>query len=218
MPITTITINSNSYSLVAIPGYPGPADVEIGMNDAVSVNRSPFSGVEQALLWASGDFWDATITLPSMTAAIAGPWEGFLGELRGRANVFQLVDPRRIAPLGSGQGQPVVAAGTGLNLTGTTALSTRGWRVSTSRLLLRGDRFQVGYRLYMVCEDVASDGSGNATITVWPSLRESPADGTALILAKPAGLFRLAQNRRTLQSSANRGKLTTLSLPCVEAR
>jgi hypothetical protein len=63
---------------------------------------------------------------------------------------------------------------------------------------------------------VNSDSSGDATLAIWPSLRETPADGTALQLANPQGLFRLSSNRRPVQASPTR--LTTFSLRAVEAR
>ncbi len=68
----------------------------------------------------------------------------------------------------------------------------------------------------MSCEIVNSDSGGNATLTVWPSIRETPADATPIVLAQPKGLFRLKANRRTIQWSP--GRLTTLSFQCVEAR
>jgi hypothetical protein len=93
---------------------------------------------------------------------------------------------------------------------------TSGWTHSVTRILKAADWFQVGYRLYRTCEDVNSDSSGNATISVWPSIRETPANGTPLILNSPKGLFRLANNRRAIHWSPAR--LTTISLQCVEAR
>ena len=213
--LTTITINGNSYNLVAMPSTPGPADIEIAMNDTVAVTTSPFTRQEQTQTWPAGDFWDATITLPPMMRATAWPWEGFLAELRGRLNVFQCGDPRARQPLGMAGGTPLVATSSD-NLPMTWALVTRGWPASASRLLLPGDHFQIGYRLHRVCEQVNSDSSGNATLTIWPSLRETPADGTPLILNSARGLFRLASNRRSIQASPRR--LTTMSLKFVEAK
>lgn len=215
--LTTITTFSGAnFDLAAIPATPGPATAEIGMNDAVAVFASPFTGVQQTQAFPGGDFWDATVTLPPMYRATAAPWEAFLAELRGRANVLQLSDPRYKTPLGSGAGVPVVAAATGQNLPMTTSLVTRGWTANAAGVLLAGDRFQVGYRLYMACETVNADAGGNATITVWPSLREAPPDATALVLANPSGLFRLVNNRRAIHWSP--AQLTTASLKCVEAR
>jgi hypothetical protein len=213
----TITIGANAYNLCAMPSTPGPTDIEIAMNDTVAVNTSPYTRWEQTQPWPGGDYWDATITLPPMTRATAWPWEGFLAELRGRLNVFQAGDPRAATPLGSGAGVPVVdSSNSATNLPMTWVLVTRGWKPNSYRLLLPGDHFQIGYRLHRVCEVANSDANGNATLTIWPSIRETPADGTALNLKAPVGLFRLTANRRSVQASKTR--LTTMSLKFVEAR
>jgi hypothetical protein len=213
--MTTITIGSSTYSLCAMPAHPGAAAIEIAMNDAVAVVTSPFTRQEQAQSWPGGDFWDATITLPPMTPLVAAGWRGFLAELRGRANVLQLSDPSAMKPGPAPVGAPVANSTGTNNLPMTTSLVTRGWPASTPRLMLRGQEFQIGYRLHMVCGDVASDSGGNATLSVYPSLRETPADGAALNLVRPAGLFRLAANRRSVQWSP--GRMVSLSFKCVEA-
>jgi len=213
----TITIGTKSYNLCAMPTAPAPAEIELGMSDSVAVVESPFTKVQQVQPWPGADFWDATITLPPLTKAQAWAWEGFLAELRGKANVFQLGDPRASGgPQGHVAGAPVVATSGTANLPATTSLVTRGWAANAFRLLLPGDQFQVGYRLYRVCEVVNSDSGGNATLIIWPSLRETPIDGTQIVLAAPKGLFRLANNRRSIHSSPRR--LTTVSLQCAEAR
>src|SRR6185312_7556144 len=148
--MTTITINGQSYNLVSLPATPGPAQIEIAMNDTVAVVASPFTRQTQTQQWPGGDFWDATVTMPPMTAQAAAAWRGFLAELRGRANVFQLSDPSAY-PAQAGAGAPVVATSSN-NLPMTQSLVTRGWTPSGFRLLLPGQQFQVGYRLYTVCE------------------------------------------------------------------
>lgn len=213
----TITINGNTYNLCTLPTRPGAAAIEIAMNDVVAVVTSPFTRQEQTQQWPGGDWWDATVTLPPMTREWAAPWRGFLAELRGRANVFQLSDPSAWAVQNRVVGTPVVNSSVDTyNLPMTWTLVTRGWTPSAQRLLLPGQQFQIGYRLYMACEVVNADSSGNATITTWPSLRETPVDGTAIVLKAPQGLFRLQSNRRAVQWSPR--QLTTVSLPCVEAR
>jgi len=215
--MTTITIGSSSYNLCAMPSSPGFVEVELGMNDSVAVVESPFTLLQQVQQWPGADRWDATATLPPLKVATAWPWEGFLAELRGKANVLQLGDPWAAnGPQGSAGGTPVAATSGSANLPATTSLVTRGWPASTSGILLPGDQFQIGYRLHRVCEIANSDSGGNATLTIWPSLRETPADGTTITLVAPKGLFRLASNRRAIHRSPQR--LTTLSFQCIEVR
>lgn len=215
--MVSITIGSNSYSLCAMPSSPGLAEIELGMSDSVAAVESPFTLQQQLQPWAGADRWDATVSLPPLSAAQAWAWEGFLAELRGKANVFQLGDPRaKNGPRGSARGTPVVSTSGSYNLPATTSLVTRGWTASSPRVLLAGDQFQIGYRLHRVVEIVNSDSSGDATMSIWPSLRETPADATPIVLAAPLGLFRLASNRRAVHASPTR--LTTLSFQCVEVR
>ena len=68
----------------------------------------------------------------------------------------------------------------------------------------------------MVLQPVASDNAGNATLNIWPSLREQPADGEAINLDNPTGLFRLADNARQVSIAVTR--LGALGFKCVEAR
>ena len=212
--MTTITIGSITYNLVALPHSIAPVEVEFGMTDAIAVVQSPYApGQFQTQQWPGADLWDMTVTMPPLSDAIAADWEGFLAELRGMLNVFQMGDPRRKTPLGPALGVPVCSAG---NLTSATSLITGGWAPSTARILKRGDMLQVGYRLHKVCENVSSDGSGNCTIPIWPSLREGPPTSTPVILHNPVGLWRLADNRR--QSQASKLRLGSLSFRAIEAR
>jgi hypothetical protein len=53
-------------------------------------------------------------------------------------------------------------------------------------------------------------------LTVWPSLREIPADGLPLVLRNPQGLWRLAANKRTWSSDYTR--VSHLSFQIMEYR
>ena len=63
---------------------------------------------------------------------------------------------------------------------------------------MAGDWIQMyttsGRRLYKNLFDVNSDGSGKASLTVWPRLRDASPDGAALVTSGPTGVFRLAAN------------------------
>lgn len=211
----SITVGPNTYNLVTMPTSPGAADMALGMNDAIAIVQSPYVPAQmQAQAWPGADAWDAAVSMPPLTNDQAAEWEGFLAELRGQLNVFQIGDPRRQKPRGNAQGSAPKAAAT--NTAMATQLATTGWKANTFRVLLRGDLFQVGYRLYRVCEQVDADASGNATIQIWPSLREVPAANTPLVISSPVGLWRLADNRRETQFSPMR--LTTMSFKLLEVR
>jgi hypothetical protein len=227
---STITLGSNTYTLVSLPTSPGLAQLDVTMSDAVAVVSSPFvPGQTQTQVWPGADAWSMTITLPKMARALAARWRGFMAELRGMSNVFQIGDPYCTSPLGSGNAPVNLGNGSGGSSTGpvcvtsgtnnlamSTLLYTGGWIPSINGQLLAGDYIQIGYRLYQVCEAVNSDSSGNATISIWPSLRETPANGAALILNNTKGVFRLARNQRTWHNDMT--GLMSVSFQIVEVR
>lgn len=213
----TITIGSLSYGLVTLPSCPGPSAIRFSMFDAIGVNESPYDLSIETLQWPGADRFSATVTLPPMSVATAAPWQAFLAELRGRLNVFQLVDPSAPqSPRGNARGSSPEVDSTSPNAQWTTTLGTTGWLPNTLKVLRAGDRFQIGYRYHRVVEDVNSDSSGNAQLPIWPSLREQPTAGTKLVLSLPKGLFRLATNVREVNWSPDRA--VTFNLACVEAR
>ncbi|MBB6144710.1 hypothetical protein HNQ77_002666 [Silvibacterium bohemicum] len=134
------------------------------------------------------------------------------------SNAVMVGDPLYVTPQGNPSGTPVANTdgGTGFNTAGTTTLYTRGWTPNRFRLLLPGDAIQVGFRLHRVLDQVNSDGAGDAAISIWPSLRETPADASQIILKNPQGLFRLANNKRTW--SISNALHTTMSIQFVEYR
>jgi hypothetical protein len=203
----------NGANIIALPSCPAFREIELGYNDAVAIVRSPFSGATQAQAWPGGDWWDATITLPQMTVKDAAIWTAWLAECRGMANLFYLYDPLHTTPAGTPQGAPVI---NGANAAMSQTLNTRGWKANTYRLLLPGDLLQIGVHLHRVLDQVNSDANGNATISIWPSIREATTDGEAVVLNNPQGLFRLAENRRSIMATETR--LSAVTIKCVEAR
>jgi hypothetical protein len=213
--MATITVGGKQYTLISLPDTPAPAAVSITMTDTVSVVESPFApGQSQTQIWPAADRWTFQIELPKMPRAVAVNWIAFLASLQGMQNVFQIGDPLGKIPAGAASGQPVVAAGSGLNAVGAVALQTRGWTANIYRQLMPGDYIQVGVRFYQIMAQVNADPSGNATLAIWPSLRETPADGTAISLVNPVGVFRLSSNKRQWHASPR--TLTEIGFTCTE--
>jgi len=222
MALTPITItrntgNSQTFSLAALPSTPAPRSVTFTVNDAVASSRSAFTNLTQTQTWQGADYWDIAVTLPPMKRQDAAAWIAFLMSLQGQANVFQIGDPDGAVPLGIPVGTPVVStADTATdNLPGTTTLMTKGWAASQFRLLLPGSYLQIGYRLHTCLDVVDSDANGNASFSIWPSIREQPADGAAITLAGARGLFRLSSNAR--QWSNDVAQLYGISFRATEA-
>ena len=72
-------------------------------------------------------------------------------------------------------------------------------------------------RLYQYVNPLAlySDGGGNATLDIFPNLREAPIAGASLVLVNPIGAFRLAENRR--EAAAMKTKTFSFAMKCREA-
>ncbi len=217
MAVSTITLGTQTVTLVSFPTAPGLKGYAFTLEDKVGVVTSAFTGQMQAQQWPGADMWGATLTIAPQRGADADDWVSFLMELRGMANSFQLGDVTKATPRGSAAGTPLVDnTGLGGNLAMNQALTTKGWTANAVGVLRRGDQIQVGYRLYACLEDVSADLNGNATIPVWPSLRELPTDSSPIVTANSQGLWRLAKNERAYSRDIT--LLTRISIPIQEYR
>ena len=79
-----------------------------------------------------------------------------------------------------------------------------------------GDFIQIGYRLYKLMDTVNSDVSGDATLAIWPNLRDLPADATAIKCSNCKGLFKL-KNTSGNKSSTNPGNYGLAGFAITEA-
>ena len=66
----------------------------------------------------------------------------------------------------------------------------------------------------MIVADANSDGSGNVTVNVEPSLKVAHTQGTSVVITNTKGLFRMDNNE--LGWSANRVSVYGLSFSCTE--
>lgn len=207
----------NGWTIIPPPASPGFRSIVLRTNDKVAESQPSFIAKPQMYVWPGSDWWEADIGLPPLLPSDAGAWQAWLAALQGKANAFEIGDPSRPVPLLPLTGSsPVVNNGGGANnLPRSSSLVTVGWRASQPRLMLPGTYLQIGYRLHMVLQQVASDSGGNATINVWPTLREQPTDASAVILNNPKGLFRLAENARQVSVAVT--KLSAVGFKCVEA-
>ena len=190
----------NGWTIVVPPASPAaPATLEFTLQDIVASVDNPFTGQRQFQDWQAS-YLEASVSMPPLTRKQAPEWIAFLMSLRGSLNVFQIGDPLRTSPQGSGLGSPQV---NGANQTGYSLL-TKGWTAGAAGVLLPGDWLQIGYRLYANLGIANTDGGGDAILSIWPQLRESPADSTAITLNNTKGLFRLKANTRKYSQLANR--------------
>lgn len=171
------------------------ARITISSASAVAISRSPFSYKTQTQAF-SGQMWFSEVTLPPMVRADADLWIAFLLKLNGVQGTMLLGDRSKASPKGTPLGTPVVS-GSGQS---GQSLVTTGWTPSATNVLKAGDYFQIGSRLYMNLNDASANGSGNATLDIFPRLRESPSSGATIITSNCVGLFRLASSSAQMYS------------------
>lgn len=175
------------------PASPGFRSVTMIPVPVSGRSRSPFTG-EQQVQVHQGQWWEAIVELPRMTRAQGQAWIAFLVQLNGLEGTFLLTPPGQGTPLGVATGTPQVNGG---SQTGNT-LATKGWTTGVTDIMKAGDYFQLGSgssaKLHMNLTDQDSDGSGNATLDIWPNLRSSPNDSDTIVVSDPVGVFVLANN------------------------
>lgn len=172
---------------VSMPASPGFTSASFRLVGNSAVYTSTFDRTEQ-VLERPGVRWTAEFALPPMEKAEARAWIAFLVSLRGRVGTFLAYDPEHRTPLGVATGTPLVD---GAGQTGRS-LATRGWTNSVTGIMKAGDYLAFANRLHMVVEDASSDGTGDATLSIEPPLRESPSDGASITVSNPTAIMRLA--------------------------
>lgn len=169
----------------------------------VSVSKSPFTGSEQVFAHA-GKWWEANLSIALMERADAAATTAWFASMNGREKTCLFGDPAAVAPRGTASSAPGTPVVNGASQSGA-ALICDGAPNNATGYLLEGDYVQLGSgataRLYMVLEDVNSDGSGNFTLNLWPHLRSSPDNDATLVVTSAQGVFRLRENLRQWQES-----------------
>lgn len=184
------------------------SSIKLIERNVVGVSENPFS-LQTQVYQHDGQAWGLEASFDPMTREEFAPWDAFFSSLMGPVGTFLYGSELRGFSLGTPGGTPVVA---GANQTGNE-LDTSGW--SNSTLVLKaGDFIQIDSSLYKVLKDVTSDGSGLATIDLWPRLR-THANGAAIDYTAPKGLFRLASVR--YEATEDRNKMFLVGFSAIEA-
>lgn len=199
---------------VSIPSVNSIRDVAFTMLDVVGVGESPYT-LSQETYEHPGKRWSAEINLIPMKRADAELWVAFLASLRGRRGTFLMGDPVGRTPRGAATGTPLVK---GASQTGGT-LITDGWTAGVTGILKTGDWIQLGSgsssRMHKVLQDADSDGTGNATLELWPGPRTAPADNAAITVADCKTVWRLSSNERRYDIAT--AQIFGISFSAVEA-
>ena len=201
-----------SYPLT-LPTTTGIVTQNWGLNRVIAVTESPFTN-QQQVFEHEGAQWTTTMTLPPMKKDKAAQWLAFFMSLRGRRGTFKLGDQDRKTIQG-------VATGTirvnGASQTGNQ-VALDGFANSTNNVFKAGDYIQINSYLYMVIEDVNSNGSGEANVKIEPSLRsgiETINDNTTIIYTNTTTIMRLDENK--FEWNTDKVSNYGISFACSEA-
>lgn len=184
-----------TYPLV-LPSVGGIAKVRFTARSMVGLSASPWTA-KQEIQVHQGQWWEADLVLGRAVRSVGEAWNAFRLKLNGKEGTFLLGDPWASVPRGAAKDTPGTPLVNGASQTGN-ALVIDGAPSDVTGWLLEGDYIQLGTgatsQLHKVIEDADTDGGGNATLTIWPDLRSSPADGAAIVVSAAKGVFRLASN------------------------
>ncbi len=204
-----------SYPL-ALPTHTGISQIELRATNAVAYSRSPFTFAGQAHAYA-GKAWQADVTLPSMKREDAERWVAWLISLKGQLGTFYLGDPAATMPLGSARDTDTILVDGAVSSGDTIAIDSAP--ASQTDYLKAGDYMEIGTgvnrQLFKVLNDVDTDGTGSATVDVWPNVRTSIADDAAVTVQSAQGIFRLAGNEQSF--SINEASIYGITFGAIEA-
>jgi hypothetical protein len=204
-----------SYPL-SLPTSIGIAQIELRATNAVAVSRSPFTFSTQVHAY-SGQSWQADVTLPSIRRDLAEEWVAWLISLKGQLGTFYLGDPNAVTPRGSARDTHTILVN-GATSSGNT-LAIDDAPASQTGYLKAGDYMQVGTgtsrQLFKVLADVNTNGSGQATVDIWPDVRTTIANNAAVTVENTKGIFRLSSNEQGF--SINEASFYGISFGAIEA-
>ena len=204
-----------SYPL-SLPTHTRMAQVDLRAINVVAYARSQFTFAGQAHVYP-GKMWSIDVTLPPMKRTDAEKWVAWLVSLKGLEGTFYMGDQLAQFPMGSARDADTILIN-GATSSGDT-LAIDDAPASQTGYLKAGDYLHVGTstdrQLFKVLSDVDTDGTGAATVDVWPNVRTSIADNATVTVQEPQGVFRLATNDQAW--SVNNLAVFGLSFSATEA-
>lgn len=175
-----------SYPL-SHPSLPGFRELKFILVNINGMARSEFTGQEQITQWP-GEWLEVEASLPAMETRLkAEAWTSMLTALRGRIGTF-LLGPEKPARTPQGTASGVTVSG-GAQLGTTITLAGSG-------AFVVGDWIQLGSGATSRLHKILAAGAVAGTHNIFPRLRESPGNGSSVVVTNPKGLFRLAEDAR----------------------
>lgn len=167
----------------AYPTSPGFRAINFQDNRPTLLNQT-LSGKKSARQ-IGGQYFSFTVQMPPMQQEDGQKIFAFLQKQKGAFENFTIQYP--LQNLGSDKGQTDIAA-VGVHAAQDSTIDLDGFTASTAGVLKAGDliKFANHTKTYMVQDDVTSNGSGAATVSISPNLVAGLADNTAVIVNQPS--------------------------------
>jgi hypothetical protein len=190
------------------PAALAAAQITFRLSDTQSESRSPFTRTSERFDWGR-QIWLAEVRFSRRQAAAAAALRGFLARLGGTRETFWLGDPAAAAPQGTQAADFMLASGAA---PGDVTLAVT---MGAGATLKAGDYLQLGERLHLMTGDATADGSGAATLPIWPAVRDTQSPGAIVRSTNARGAWRLADPDRSYAVAP--AGFYTVALNLVEA-
>jgi len=153
-----------------------------------------------------GAYWEFDVEFANVPEAAALELDGFFAKLRGSVGAFLLHDARF-----EQTNLDTVAYVSGSNQDGNTLAVTN---LPHGQIYARaGSKIQIGSggsaELKILTENVIPNRTGSTMLHFEPPLRRIPAHNTPIYFSKPAGVFRLADNKQGLADAKYKNGVVT---------
>lgn len=163
---------------ITFPSTPKPQTMSWKLVMPTQANSSAWTGKRQVVASGRG-WWECELNLPPIVgSANINPWRAFIGLARGTVNDFYVpVDSTAQSSLSN------TVSTNGVDQIGRS-IATDGWPNSAT-VLQAGQFVTINEQLLQVTTNVTSNGSGQATITVEPPVRQPVPDNSSVEYKNP---------------------------------
>lgn len=175
-----------------LPNPPAPHSVRISSNQPALVSVA--HSLKRQARTRGAQRWGVEIIYPTMVRRDFAPLWGFLVAQKGQYETFQAVLPGYETALGVATGTPRAK---GSASAGAYSIATDGWTINITGILKAGDylKFAGHTKVYMLAADAASNGSGEATLSIMPKLVAAVSDNELLTVNSVPFTWQLASDQ-----------------------
>ena len=181
------------------PTSPAPQSIKVQSLEPTLVSVA--TNLRRQVRSRGGQRWLFTATFSPMNRANFDPIFAFSVAQRGQYETFNWTPATIGTTRGETSESPVVD---GTASVGANSCSVDGLTASTSNILRKGDfiKFSGHSKIYMVTEDMTSDGSGDATLTFAPKLSTALANNETVTTSDVPFVVAFTSDIRQYQTGA----------------